>query len=883
MNLPLRFLLGVGWFMLTFGLPAQETGVRPEEDEPEQFMELVRVTGYHVKRVDTEGPAPVISFDGLELEEAGITTLEEAARYLTINVPLNYRNGDAVGGSFFDLRGIGTGATLTLVNGLRIAPYAQAEAPVVDINSIPVSAIERIEILKDGASPIYGADAIAGVVNIILKSDYDGIEASAGYEVSEYGDAEGLLADLVAGRSSERGSVLFSLSYYRRDPVPQRDRDWLSDADYTALGGPNLRSGRSSPGSLLRYDTFMWEPDPACGTDPLQTNIGDSLWGPDFGTACRYNYHHAAGLLTGIERWGATVSGRYRLSPRLSFFGDFFYSDLEGENNQAPAPVQGSAQVPTFTGMPYVPADHPNNPFGVDGELAYRPLDLGARTFVTQTDAWRLVLGLEGAWGGWDWRASVLGSENGVDTVYLNMVRQSRLQLALLGMGGEGGNLWYNPFGFEPQNSPEIQDWLTTNSLATNTSREKSAELLVERFFGDLPGGPIGLAVGIQYRDQSLDQWADENLRSGDLAGGEVGLPVNGDREIFSAYAEFSLPLTAALEAQLAARYERYSDFGSTSNPKVALRWQPLDALMLRGSWSTSFLAPTFFQLHAPPTDWLYFLKDTVRCGYTGLPEDCGRREYPGVDQGNPDLGPEEGESWFAGLVWEPEFLPGSQLQLDFWKFMHTERIAWYHPQAVLDAGDDFGIRREPDEPDGTPGRITSVTATMVNSEEFQTRGIDTTLLYGWETASAGYFKASLMHTYVDEYLWMVSRYGDEGVNYAGKIAYQPIPKHRFNLNFNWGLGFHSAAANLHYMGEFEYPEGVWVDGEETEQPWIVSDRTILGLQYSYEFERLKGGRLRLGCTNCTGAVPQEMFGYINPFIDVRGRMVYVRWQQPFH
>ena len=186
---------------------------------------------------------------------------------------------------------------------------------------------------------------------------------------------------------------------------------------------------------------------------------------------------------------------------------------------------------------------------------------------------------------------------------------QTRFQEALLGMGGGDGNQWYNPFGFEPQNDPALIDWLTVDAKSRNTSNDRTAEVLVSRLFGKLPGGSMGLAIGAQYREQELDQWADENLRSGDLVGLPSEEPVSADRSLFSAYVELSLPIHYTLEAQIALRYEDYSDFGDTTNPKIALRWQPASWIMLRASWTTSFLAPDFWQLYAPDTPSLYGLK----------------------------------------------------------------------------------------------------------------------------------------------------------------------------------------------------------------------------------------------------------------------------------
>ena len=198
----------------------------------------MQVTGYHLKRIDIEGPVPVVVFEREDLKQAGIATIEEFARYLPINFAAIEDFSGANGQTSFDIRGIGPGATLTLVNGQRVAvPWGYAST--VDVNAIPVSAIDRIEILKDGASAIYGADAIAGVVNIILRTEYDGVEVGAGYGVSEHGDADEFLFDLVSGKEFERGGFMFSLSYFDRELVPSSARDWSSEMDYTDLGGPN--------------------------------------------------------------------------------------------------------------------------------------------------------------------------------------------------------------------------------------------------------------------------------------------------------------------------------------------------------------------------------------------------------------------------------------------------------------------------------------------------------------------------------------------------------------------------------------------------------------------------------------------------------------------
>lgn len=853
-------------------------------DEKPFELERIRVTGYHLKRMDIEGPAPVQVFDREDLRRAGINTLEEFARKLPLNFAPPPQSASFVPrGVSFDLRGIGVEATLVLVNGLRIAPYGLANEEAVDVGSIPVAAIDRIEILKDGASAVYGADALAGVVNIILRGDYTGIEASAGYGASDHGDSEEILADFVMGRDNGRGSIMFSISYLQRDPIRALDRDWAREVDYTPRGGYDYRSLYSAPPTFLRYDDFNWEADPDCGVDPQLSGVSESPWGSEWGNSCVFNWAPYMYLDYDYQRFGVTFSGRYELNGGLSLFADVLYTDASTENSNTPPPLTAAVIAETFTGQPYVPLEHPGNPFGTDGELFGRALDIGPRVYRNETRAWRVVFGAEGSWRSWDWRASALSSGNDGEARYENQVSKTNMQLALLGQGGPGGDRWYNPFGADPRNDPVLLDWLTTSAGLGIEMRENSADFGASRMIGDLPGGPIGMAIGLQYREQERDSWVDEALLSYDLAGVGSGAPISADRSLSSAYVEFSLPLLDTIEAQLAARYEHYSDFGSTTNPKIALRWQSLPSLMFRASWSTSFLAPNFIELSTPAVYGIGYYFDTVRCDYTGLESDCEVREYAFRLVGNPDLGPEEGESWFAGVLWEPDFLAGFDIQVDWWKFEHQDRIVHVDGQAVLDRGGDTGIIREPTEPDGTPGRIILIEETYHNFEQVTTKGWDTTIRYHREWEQVGEFSASLLHTYIEEWKFQTSQYTWlEGEEQAGNYWNYGMPRARANLSLSWERGSHGLAANVNYTSHYRNAWDKWVDGEPTEEPWIIGSYTTLDLQYSQRFERLRDAMLLIGCNNVTNEEPP----YTNiwetePFHDVRGRFYYMRWQQP--
>lgn len=893
MAVPFRTAALMAFFAFPIGALAQDPTPDPADEEDVKVLAPITVTGSRIRRIDIEAPMPVVIFDRVDLEAAAVNTLEEFMRKLPLNWgPVSDATGLAdygrdAGFAAFDLRGIGTDATLTLVNGRRIAPYAVYTGLAIDVNAIPVSAIDRIEVLKDGASAIYGAEAIAGVVNIILRSDYQGIETSFGYGISEFSDAEEYLADFVAGHDDGRSSIMFSLSWFQRDPVPKRARAWSRSTDFSAIGGPRQGDPYGSPPTILRYDTFAFEADPACGTDP-----GVSWIAPFYGgTACMLNTSHFAGLISGLERVGATLSGRVEIKPDLSLFGDVLYTGVDSDHELAPSPINPAPYplIETFLGFPYVAADHPDNPFGAEGELGMRTLDAGNRTFTKDSRATRVVAGLEGAWRQSDWQASVLYAENRVSRNDYNHVSLSRLQLALLGRGGAEGNLYYNPFGFQPVNDAALLDWLKISTLDEHTSQVYGADLDWSTFFGALPGGPVGLAAGLEYRRQDLKQSLDEQVFTGDIAGrytsgGEGG--VDADRSAGSVFVEFSLPLHETVEAQLAARYDHYDDFGSTTNPKLALRWQPAASLMLRGSWSTSFAPPEFAELYEPTFIDASWIRDSVRCGYTGLAEDCDYWIYTQSSSGNPDLEPEEGTSWFAGLVWVPESVPGLHVQFDWWRFEHENRIIWRDPQTVLDLGGSAGIIREPDEPDGTPGRIIEVHATHVNADELLTEGFDTTLRYAWQTERAGDFTASLAHTYTGRYEFTsaLNPELEAAGNLAGKtFNRRPVPRHRGNLNLSWSKGAHGAAANVRYVGDYENFVNRYEDGVETDQPMIVSSFTTLDLQYSYRFEALRSARLRIGCINCLGEEPPLTYNP-NPreYHDPRGQFWYIRWQQPF-
>lgn len=870
--------------LASIALAAQGAEDETKPDEPE-LLELKRiaVTGYSIKRVDTEGPAPVDIYPREEIERSGVNTLGEFFRDLPQSLaPVSEvaQGSGFSGAAYVDLRGIGIDNTLTLLNGKRVAGYARngASEPFVDVNAIPVAAIERVEILKDGASAIYGADAVAGVVNIILRERFEGLLVDGGYLTTSEGDGEEWSADLVWGWNDDDTSLLATLSWLDKSPVLARDRESTSDVNFSDLGGPDLRAFNSTPSTYFPVGTFQALVDPECGVNP---DIADVTVHPFFGPFCAFNYAWFQQQTYDTQRLSANLVLRHEFSNQVGGRLEVFYSERDNLARLAPTPVLGGI----------IPAEHPNNPYGQAVQLAGRPLDTGDRLFDTTADTYRIVAGLNGTASTWDWSADLLASGNDVSTDRLNAVYSDRYYAALAGTGGPNGDLYYNPFGASPQNDRAVLDWMTTNTQFGADTTENAFEFEASRFFGSLPGGPVGFAAGLQYREQGLDERANAVERSGLLAGGSLITQIDADRNIFAAYGELSLPLHATLEAQVALRYDEYSDFGGTTNPKFGLAWRPNEDWLVRGTWSTSFRPPTFTELFNPPVINAGFFTDVERCETTGAPPDCGQREMAVVTVGNAALQPEEGESIFVGTVWSPGFIEGLDVELDYWRFEHSDRIIELNPQLILDARSNEGVTRAPPTADdiaiGAPGIILQLTQTFQNSDRLETSGFDFNTRYTRQTESAGIFSILLRYTHVHEYTLTEALVGSEqaGVNFAGKYFNRQfgIPEHRAGLNVNWQAGSHGVAASLNYNADYEGPLNVFEDGVfQTDTPWIVDDHLTLDLQYSYLFSQANT-ELRVGCRNCTDEAPPVTFNAQGDGLyDYRGALFYARLSYRF-
>jgi len=879
------------------------TGVEVASDETptdnnfeESVLEEVIVTGSRVRRSNLDSPSPVLVIESSALVDAGITTLGEFARYLPQNADTVSDSASGttglLGSAGFNLRGIGLDATLTLVNGRRIAPFGGSSdtSPFVDINAIPVAAIERIEVLLDGASAIYGSEAVAGVVNIILKQAVEHLTFEAGYLTASEGDGSEWEANLTGGWNNASTRVLATMSWFERELIWSRDRAFSREADLSSVGGFNSRSPLSSPPSIRILSPITVLADPACPENSDTASIFH-----DFApngtpiTQCRFNYPAFTTLQQPSERWAGTATLWHDFSSGVSAFAEAIYSRNETQTVLAPTPLINYR----------VRADHPQNPFQKNLTIRYRLLDAGDRGFDTTATTWRLVAGLEGELRSWEWEVGLSRSEGSSESTRFNGVLGAEFQDALYGLGGPNSNQYYNPFGLNPQNPPEVLNEILISGTGTElNSSETSVDAQINGSFGELRGGPIGMAFGGQWRKIGLEQMADPEELSGVILGGSGILPLIDERTVGSVFAEAVLPLLPKLEAQLAVRYDEYNDFGSTTNPKIGIGWRPRDDVLLRATWGTSFRPPTFRELFDPEFEFEGFLaEDPLRCPATGAPEDCIAIFVPASNAGNPELEPDDGETWLLGFAWEPDSRPGLSLSVDFWKIEHNDRIMNTEPVfdfLLANLSPDINPlvdRAAPTSADlvlGIPGVITSIRNTYINASKVSTRGLDVTSRYLWQTDTAGEFQFSVSYTYLDEYSVGISQFGVElledwaGTRESGQDG--ALPHHRGNLGSQWNYNQHSVSALLHYIGSYYSPVNLVLNNRETDTRFKIGAYTQLDLQYSYVFKTLRDATLRLGCQNCTDNAP-PVYNYsvvAEAFHEARGALIYVRWSQPF-
>ncbi|MBT8088901.1 MAG: TonB-dependent receptor [Gammaproteobacteria bacterium] len=862
-----RYLISAG---LVIAVLALDLTAMPAQLAFAQEVEEVVVTGSRIGRAsDFESPSPITTVDREYIEDSGYVNLQQllekipAAGNGTFSTRGNNQDSTANGASAVSLRGLGADATLVLVNGRRVAISSFAESITtnfVDINSIPVAAIERVEVLKDGASAVYGSDAVAGVVNIVLRKNFEGFEFTAGYGDTSESDNDETMLTAIWGTGSADGNVTMIFDYFKNGTLFNADRPKLATANQSSRGGEDFRSSRGFPGTFIVDGVTTV--DPTC---PPDRDVG----------VCVFDYGPFNVLTPGAERTGLILLGNRDFGADMELFTEIAVQHNRSIAQGAPTPLDDSAGLT-------VPVTHPDNPFTGATTIdvfRFRPVDAGPRQWSIESDNLRMLLGLRGEFNNWDWE--VAASHGRSESLQTGSRSQGWVRTDFLQAEIDAGN--YNIFG-TTFNSMDVLDRVRTSLARQGNSTLKTYDATISGEIYEMPAGALLMAAGLEYREESISDVPDDQFQRGLIFGTE-SVSAASSRDNFSAFVEFSLPVLENFELQLAGRFDDYSDFGTTTNPKVAARWDVNDMFAVRGSWGQGFRAPSLAQIGLGPSQESLFFEDTYGCAVNLAY--CATTDYLVIFSGNPDLQAEESETFNFGVTLNP--IEDLSVSFDYWDITQEKKIddvpfGFLYTSFCNDQNSSVCVRGAP-QPGESLGPLQSVSTSFVNIGEQSVSGFD--LLASYTTdVGPGSLDLNLYYAFLLDFDRV--ELDSSGTTFvtrslAGEYEY---PETRWSFSGNYQAGDWGLFGQLDYIGEFEDTPDADFDGVldfDTNASRKVDSFLTLNVQASYT--GIENTRLMIGIDNLLDEEPpfaigdgdSDLYGYVQSQHSPRGMFWYVR------
>ena len=797
-----------------FALPAAAQEPAAEE------VERVEITGSRIKRADIEGANPVMVMDAVQIERFGVTSIGDVLQSLpAAGSAINTNNNNGGNGTTtVNIRGLGSARTLVLVNGKRWAPGLGG---AVDLNNIPAAIIERIEVLQDGASAVYGSDAIAGVVNIITRKDFEGVQMSGfiGENISE-NDGQDEQWDIGFGTASDKGNIYFNISYVEEEPTLAGDREISA---VPVFGTPQGFGGSSgTPNGRF----FYFDQDGG-----LQNNQGDGMGGEIPWTgASAFNFAPFNYLSTPQERVNLYSQANYELTDNISVNVTGFYGNRRSVQLLAPTPLFIGTAAGDGLGDFVIAEDQPFNIFGQElvsgrgfgeaGDLYFfgrRMFEAGNRIFEQNVDQFQFNGGFEGVFELGDseffWDVNYLYADIRQNTLTEGLLNNDRVAQALLGpddCNAGNGCVPLNLFGGstaigEGTITQEMLDYIsfTAQDTAGTTLESYTANISGDLF--ELPAGYMAFAAGYEKRWQSGFDQPDALIAAG-ITSGNSRQPTSGGFSVEEFYIELAVPLIAdqafaqAVDLELATRYSDYSNFGDTTNSKVGLKWRVNDELMFRGTWSEAFRAPSISELFLGQSDSFNTVVDPCNGGEAGNPNSPGCAGIPAAYTqpnpqirttigGNTELAAEEAETFTYGIVYSPEWLDGLSLTMDVFDIEVDNAVSTIGAANILQACANDGVSLCSLVTRNSGGGVTSLLNTNINSGGQVVKGFDGNIRYNTET-EYGDFLIQADWTYIDENTTIFNDpVTGEDVPFANAgraFDRNVIPRIRSNLTLAW-------------------------------------------------------------------------------------------------
>ena len=770
--------------------------------EPEEVI----VTGSRIRRVDTETSSPVQTVDRADIERTGRQNISEVLRGLISadnqgSIPTAFSAGFASGSSAVSLRGLGVNSTLVLLNGRRMATYGLADdgsRSFVDLNVIPLEAVERVEVLKDGGSALYGSDAVAGVVNIITRDRYEGFSVGGSYGATEFNDGDSHRVHGSAGFSGDNYNVFVVAEQSSDDAIAQQDRSgYLGTSNLLPFGFFDNRRGAipagfgTFPDGQLAYSAttpfgVLRTPGSTDFYDRVDVLPCDEVSGPT--GRCVFDIVSFTQVQPKQERLNLLSRGTLDISPSLQAYTElgFFTSKVEAVGT--PGSVNDNGVFDAFhpgtlaTHSAVLPANHPDNPFGVArSRFGLLTTALGGRNGKQESELVRVVAGLKGDLSAdWNWEVGAAYIDSTLDDTNYGFIHFPTFQAAL-----DAGT-----FRFDPKlNSPELLRQISPELKRTAESSVSLADASVSGLLFNLPGGRLGVAAGAEFRKEKNDTPPVPFTDRGEIVG--LGFSAfKAERDVYAAYVEVDAPVHAMVDLNAAVRYDHYSDFGSSTTPKLGVKFKPFSQLALRATYAEAFRAP------GPAESG-----NSTTFGFTNL----------GIlTTGNPNLVPEEAKSYTFGVVYEP--LRNTSIALDYYNIQRENEIVQADQGPVIGDLPTSGQAPNSQLPGAVPGStlfydvdgdLTTISAPYVNANSTDTDGIDLDLRQRFELGGMGNLTAGLIWTRLfsferelpsGEKFEYVGTHGPFVLSSAGGT---PRDRARFELTWDNDLASVTAAVNF--------------------------------------------------------------------------------------
>ena len=831
------------------------------QDSDEESVEeqgKITVTGSRIKRSDVEGALPITVITREQIELSGESNAADFIRNLTFNSSGSFRpqsGSSAQGEATVSLRGLGSSRTLVLIDNRRL-PKSPATGSSQNLSTLPMGAIERIEVLSDGASAVYGSDAIGGVINIITRSDYQGAELMLGAaEVSiPRNGGEREEGSVIFGAASDRSSLLAGVSWNDREIVFARDFPWVS------------------PGASVYGNSFTTITDGFDNQDFASFTGGCDFPGTGFytvpnssspnGTRCAYDFTLVSADEASTENKSFYAKATHEINDNWELWANTTFSQSESFGRYAPVPDSSYFGAALTANSPNNPTN-PNSPLydpslGLDPQAVnwwHRFDALGARDGTVTAQQLDFLIGTTGQVGNAEVEFGLRHTDNRNNDVGRNYLLRSSA-FALI----EDGS--YNLL--DPFNAPED----VLNAMRITIFRESKYDQ--DELFGsvafdlfDMDGGPVSMYIGAEYREEKYADQYDPQSEAGQV-GGSAGNSAAGDRDVTSVFFEALFPVLDNLEINLAGRYDDYSDFGDNFSPKLSVRWQPLDNLTLRGSYGQGFRAPTLDILTQKPSFSATSVRDPQSCINQGQDPGCSLQINDTI-QANPGLQPEDSDQFSLGVAYEP--VDWFNFTVDYWNIEISNRIRSFGAQFLINEElngrpgvPGLGCLRSPN------GSITQCFTGFGNQGLVETSGLDLNARFTYEVLG-GNMTSNLQ----------LSHLLDQSVDGGDELVKTPgVPENRAVLSNTYAYGDWSLAYNINYIGDQD------ADSANDSAPsWTTHDVQV---NYHAPWD----GRFTVGVRNAGEKFPPIGRGFIDSrdydfnLYDGFGRVTYFRYTQSF-